>query len=166
MISLICAATAGPFLLMAATTDVALRMVPNSVCVALAADGLIGRGLAHTLPVSLVAAICVFVPATVCWRHGLMGGGDTKLLSAVSLLVPASIVPHLILTISLVGGLLAVFYWMIKRLSGAHGIARRRGLLLRVVQIERHRIRRGFSLPYAVAISMGTFLILGRELMS
>ena len=164
MISLICAATAGSFLFLAAITDVACRVVPNSICAALAADGLIEQGLTHTLPASLIAATCVFVPAVVCWRHGLMGGGDTKLLSVASLLVPASMTPYLVLTISLIGGLLAGLYWMMKQLSGARGMARGRGAFFRVVRIEQHRIRRGFSLPYAVAISMGTILTLGREM--
>lgn len=166
MIAHILAATAVPFLLAAAVTDISVRMVPNSVCAALAVDGGMIGGVGHDLPASLLAMLCVFVPAIVFWRHGFMGGGDAKLLAAVSLLVPAHVVPSLVLTIALVGGALALVYWTMTRLMTPSYIPMRRQAVSRVLRVERYRIRRGFSLPYAVAISGGTLFMLGRGLAS
>ena len=164
MISFMCATMAIPLLLLAATTDLALRMVPNFVCLALAIDGVIGRGFSCALPTSLLAMLCVFVPAIVCWRHGLMGGGDAKLLAAVSLLVPANAVLLLVLAIALSGGIIGLFYWTMKLFVGSPKTASRRRAFYRILQIERHRIRRGFSIPYAMAITSGTLFVLGCEL--
>ena len=166
MIYLVCALTAVVLLLVAATTDIALRIVPNFVCVALAFDGLIGRTFGHSMPLSLLAAFCVLIPAIVCWRHGLMGGGDAKLLAAVSLLVPATAVPSLVLTIALSGGALAMVYVVMQRLAGAPSVSRHRRTISRVLCIERYRMHRRFSIPYAVAISSGTLFTLTHGLTS
>ena len=158
-----CTLAAIPFLLLAATTDLALRMVPNFVCLSLAIDGLVSRGVDYTLPTSLLAMSCVFVPAVVCWRHGLMGGGDAKLLAAVSLLVPAGAVPSLVLAIAIAGGALATCYWAMKHVTKSPRMAAGEQALSRVVRVERYRIHRGFSIPYAMAIASGTLFIFGRE---
>ena len=166
MIAHLLAATAIPFLLVAAVTDISLRIVPNSVCAALALDGATIGGLGHDLTVSLLAMLCVFVPAVVFWRHGFMGGGDAKLLAAVSLLVPAHVVPVLVLTIAIVGGVLALVYWTMTRLMKPSKKAAGKQTLSRILRVEHYRIRRGFSLPYAVAISGGTLFTLGHGIAS
>ena len=163
MISFVCALLAVPFLLFAATTDIALRVVPNFVCLTLAVDGLIGRGVGYTLPISLLAMSCVFVPAVVCWRHGLMGGADAKLLAAVSLLVPAGTVPSLVLAIAMSGGVLAACYWALKRFTAFPKTVPCRQAFFRVLRAEQYRIHRGFSIPYATAIASGTLFIFARE---
>ncbi len=166
MIAHLLVATAVPFLLVAAATDISVRMVSNFVCAAVALDGAMIGGFAHDLSTSLLAMLCVFVPAIVFWRHGFMGGGDAKLLAAVSLLVPAPVVPSLVLTIALVGGVLALMYWTLTRLMAPSNLPVRRQTLSRILRVERYRIRRGFSLPYAVAISGGTLFTLGRGMTS
>ena len=153
-------ATASLFLLAAAATDVSIRVVPNAVSAVLTIDGVLAGLLAHGLVPSLAAALCVFVPSVVLWRHGLIGGGDAKLLTAVSLLVPASSVPSLVLTIAIAGGALALIYWLAGRVIVAPTTKPDARLLRRLVRIESYRMRRGFSLPYAVAISGGTLFTL------
>ena len=166
MISFVCALMAVPFLLLAATTDITLRMVPNFICLSLAIDGLIGRGVGYTLPTSLLAMSCVFVPAIVCWRHGLMGGADAKLLAAVSLLVPAGAVPSLVLAIAISGGVLAICYWALKHCIALPKLVPCKRAFYRILRAERYRIHRGFSIPYALAIASGTLFIFGREFAS
>lgn len=165
MIAHLLVAMAVPFLLAAAATDIAARVVPNFVSATVAVDGAAISGLGHDLSHSLLAMLCVFVPAIVFWRHGFMGGGDAKLLAAVSLLVPAHAVPSLVLAIALVGGGLALVYWTMTRLMTSD-MPMRRQTLSRILRVERYRIRRGFSLPYAVAISGGTLFMLGRGMAS
>ena len=160
MMSQLLLATAVLLLVAAATTDVSLRTVPNAVSAVLAIDGILVGVFAHALLPSLAAASCVFVPSVIFWRHGLMGGGDAKLLTAVSLLVPARLVPSLVLTIALAGGALALIYWSTRRVMTLRTDGRDKRLLRRILRIECHRIRRGFSLPYAVAISSGTLFTL------
>lgn len=162
MIAHFLVATAVPFLLAAAATDIAVRIVPNSVCAALAMVGAMIGVLGHDLPASLLAMLCVFVPAIAFWRHGFMGGGDAKLLAAVSMLVPAHVVPVLVLTIAIVGGILGLVYGTMTRLMTPSERPPQKQTLGRILRVERYRIQRGFSLPYAVAISGGTLFTLGR----
>lgn len=159
-----CVTIAVALLVAATASDIALRMVPNWVCVGLGLDGLTVQAFAHSIPFSLLALFATFIPAAVCWRHGFMGGGDVKLLSAATLLVPPHAVLMLVLAVALAGGMLGVVYWTMTQLSRSTVHNRPRHGLLRVLGVERYRIRRGFSLPYAVAISIGTLYVLGESL--
>lgn len=149
-------------LLAASAGDLAMRMVPNRLCVALGLDGLALQASAHAIPLSVLAMTAVFIPAFACWRLGVMGGGDVKLLGAVTLLVRPAAVPTLVLAIALAGGLLGVLYWTMMRSFAPPVTAHPSDLLRRILRIERHRIARGCSLPYAVAIAGGTLFVLAR----
>ncbi len=142
-------------LMLAAVGDVALRIVPNWLSVAVATDGIVLRTVYGNLPVAAAAALAVFVPAALCWRRGLMGGGDVKLLAAASLLVAPSLVPRLLLLVALAGGLLGLVYYAMRLVLRAPSRIRSRLLVVRILRIEQHRISRGFSLPYASAIALG-----------
>jgi prepilin peptidase CpaA len=157
-------------LLFAAAQDVAVRTVPNRVSLIVAAAGL---GL-NTLDSQLVPALfgggLVFAGSWFCWRRGWIGGGDVKLLSACSLLVPPTSVPELILSTAIAGAALALLYLALGALlaqllpTGAPtqpaSAGRTTGLLRRVWRAERRRICRRLSLPYACAISTGVLLTL------
>lgn len=159
-----CLAIAILLLLAAAASDVARRIVPNRVCVALGLDGLVMQISAHSLPLSMLTMLGVFVPAAICWRYRLMGGGDVKLLAAATLLVQPRAVPVLVLAVALAGGLFGLMYWTAGHLLRAPAVERPSDRLRRILRIERHRMYRGFSLPYAVAISCGTLYVFGRGL--
>jgi len=160
-ILLLAAATA---LLFAAAHDVAVRTVPNRVSLIVAAAGL---GL-HTLDGQLVPALfgcgVVFAGCWYCWRHGWIGGGDVKLLSACTLVVPPTSVPELVLSTAIAGAVLALLYLALgvalARLLPSGATPRPTGLLRRVWRAERRRIRRRLSLPYACAICAGVLLTL------
>jgi prepilin peptidase CpaA len=155
---------AGTSLLFAAAHDVAVRTVPNRVSLVVAAAGL---GL-NTLDGQLVPALfgggLVFAGCWFCWRHGWIGGGDVKLLSASTLLVPPAAVPELVLGTAIAGAVLALLYLalgvILARLLPGGAAARPTGLLGRVWRAERRRIRRRLSLPYACAICAGVLLTL------
>lgn len=156
---LLAAATA---LLFAAVHDVAVRTVPNGVSLVVAAIGLELSLLDGQLVPALFGGVLVFCGCWYCWRHGWIGGGDVKLLTACTLLVPPAAVPELILATAIAGGALALFYLALgaalaRRLPGS---ATPIGLLGRIWRAERRRIRRRLSLPYACAISAGVLLTL------
>lgn len=160
----LCEVIAIPLLLITAAGDLRARIVSNGMCLALAIDGLVMQAVAHTLPVSIFVMFAVFIPAIVLWRHGIMGGGDAKLFAATALLVQPYAVPMLLLFTALAGGMLGFVYWSMKYLLSKPATYSPGGPLRRIIRIERYRIRRGFSLPYAVAISTGTLCMFGKEL--
>jgi prepilin peptidase CpaA len=166
MIVAVCTMLAITILLAAAATDFAARVVSNRLCVALGLDGLAIQLPAHTLAVATLTTLAVFLPAMVCWRHGLMGGGDVKLLGAATLLVHPGAVPAMVLSISLAGGLLALAYWGLARVLPTPAKRRPAGLLRRILRIEHYRIRNGSALPYAIAIAVGTGRVLGLRVLS
>ncbi|WP_428377994.1 prepilin peptidase [Lichenicoccus sp.] len=147
-------------LLVAAAGDVATRMVSNKLSILIALDGILLQSTAGAGLAPYGAALAVFVAGAICWRVGLMGGGDVKLLAAAALLVPAPLVPGLILSVALAGGILGLLYVGLRLLVGKPSVRRSRVLLWRLLRIEQYRISRGFSLPYASAIAAGAAFVL------
>jgi prepilin peptidase CpaA len=160
---LLAAATA---LLFAAAHDVAVRTVPNLVSLIVATAGLALNALDGHLVQAFFACGVVFAATWYCWRRGWLGGGDVKLLSACVLLVPPILVPELLLSTTLAGGVLALCYMGVARLlpgivaPGPNGAVQHPNLMRRVWRAERRRIRRGQSLPYCCAIMVGALLTL------
>jgi prepilin peptidase CpaA len=144
----------------AAGHDLVARTIPDALVGAAALIGLLLRVGAGDLGWALTAAALVFAAAALAWRFGALGGGDVKLLGAAALLVPPAAVPALVLAVALAGGVVAAIYLVLRpllRLSGLRPAATP-GLSLpaRALRAEAWRIRRGASLPYAVAIAAGT----------
>lgn len=153
------------FVLLAATTsDLAVRTVPNWFSVVLGIDGISMRIQDDMIVFSVLGAGIVFILAFCCWRRQIMGGADVKLLAAVSFLVRPSAIPTLMLAIALAGGMLGLLYWILPRLLLKPSTVRPRFILGRVLRIERYRISRGFSLPYVVAIAVGSVYAIGKGL--
>jgi prepilin peptidase CpaA len=152
-----------PLLIFAALHDVAARTIPNSVPLGIVLLGVLLRQADGTLPQGLMLAGLVFVVCFACWLRGWMGGGDVKLLAAAALFVPPATVGAMVISTSLFGGVVALFYLV------ARAVARRsrfipgptpRGLLARALRAERWRLRRGAPLPYASAIAAGTMFVI------
>ena len=157
---------AGMAVLFAAAHDVAVRTVPNGVSLIVAAAGLTLNALGGQLLAALFGGVLVFAGAWCCWRRGWIGGGDVKLLSACSLLVPPVSLPELLLGTALAGGVLALSYVALARVlpfrgpNTPAGPMRGSSLIRRVCRAERRRINRGLSLPYSCAIAAGVLLTL------
>ena len=168
-IILFAAATA---LLFAAAHDVAVRTVPNGISLIVAVAGLGLNAMDGQVVSALFSGGLVFAATWYCWRRGWIGGGDVKLLTACAFLVPPASVPELVLGTAIAGGLLALLYLALARLPpGAatlnpvghpvgHPAGRPAGMMQRIWRVERRRIRRGLSLPYACAIAAGAALTL------
>jgi prepilin peptidase CpaA len=144
----------------AALHDLAVRTVPNWVAVALLLVGIAARLLSGDLLLGLAVAAAVFAAAAVLWLRRLMGGGDTKLLGAIALVVPPSRLPDLLLMTALCGGVLALYYLAMSYVVGRPAPGRRRTFLARLAKAERWRLSRRGPLPYAVAIAGGSILSL------
>jgi prepilin peptidase CpaA len=146
--------------LVAALYDLATRTVPNWMAMALAALGIVQRSVDGTIGASLIAAVAIFCGAALCWRRGWLGGADVKLLAAAAVVVPPSQVFDLLTLVALAGGVLALFYVVVRRLGPAPKRHRPRSLPARIARVERWRLCRRPTLPYVCAIAAGLVLTL------
>lgn len=154
-------------LLLVSARDVAARTIPNGASVLLATIGAVLRWQDGSLILAATLALSVVFGAALCWRFGVLGGGDVKLLGAAVFLIPPGTAPDLLLLVALWGGALAALYLVLRRLvprlSRMRPHARRplaRGVLRRALRAESWRIRRRGSLPYGSAIAAGTLTAL------
>jgi prepilin peptidase CpaA len=147
-------------LLCAAWTDVAARIIPNGVAIALVLIGLLTRLFAgfSAMAISAGLALVVFVLLALAHARGMLGGGDVKLAAATAIGLPAESIYHFITYTALAGGVLACLHLML-RLALRHKPPRapKRGawLIRRVLAAEHWRLVRHGSLPYGVAIACG-----------
>jgi prepilin peptidase CpaA len=158
----------------AAGTDLKDRRIPNEIVAAVAAVGLT-QGLI-TRPgqiwLSLLVASVVFCGLAVLSRYRIIGGGDLKLISAVTLLVPPEHVGQLLIEIALAGGVLSCIYLLAPyalrsglatSFAAAEVTEPEVGFDLKIRK-KRVRIGAGGLLPYAVAILGGALIYVTREL--
>ena len=148
-------------LVTAALHDLAFRTVPNRLSAAVFAVGVLAAAFEGRLLYSLAGAASLFIVAALCWRRGLMGGGDVKLIAASAALLPSGGLVQFVLLVAICGGLLAVVYLLLQRIIRMRPVARPKGLLGRVLRAECWRIARRGSLPYASAIVAGALIVLG-----
>ena len=142
-------------LLGAGLHDFAFRTVPNRLCLALLACGLILRLLGADVWQGLLAGFIVFGLCAAVWRFGWLGGGDVKLLGAASVFVAPAVVPEMVFYTSLAGGVLATVYLVGSKLVPMPAPVRPATLLGRIGRCELWRMHRRGPLPYAAAIAAG-----------
>lgn len=167
-------------LLMAATRfDLRERIIPNRLVALIGASGLLLSLVSRPewIWISLLAAVAVFVGLGFLAHFRLIGGGDVKLISAVTLLVPPERIGLLLLAISLVGGVisscyLAAFYVFtrphmrdlqthkMRRATTAHRFSK----LPHLFQSERTRILTATSVPYGAAVLGGVAVVTVSEI--
>jgi prepilin peptidase CpaA len=151
------------------------RIIPDSVSACVAVSGL---AIAFMLrPADIYASLgtfaIVFIGMCTLAHFDFIGGGDVKLISTVTLLVPSNEVPSLLLEIALVGGVLSCAYLLVRTLLrrellrstdgyAAAGLVRC-GVARRFRQ-ETARIIAGEPMPYAIAILGGVLCHGIREL--
>lgn len=159
VVPVILVAACAVLLLFAAVHDVVARTIPDFVPVGILAAALALNLLSGSLLLPLaVAAAVAAITALLYWLR-VMGGGDVKLLVAISFLLPPAEVPAAILAIAIAGGVLAALFLVLRPRVRGRRLApagRSAPLVRRAYAAELWRIRRGGPLPYAVAISAGT----------
>jgi prepilin peptidase CpaA len=154
----------------AAWRDLSTRTIPDAVSIALALFGLslrLTQGLTAAA-LSLAVAAGLFLILLACHGRGLIGGGDVKLLTALTLGLPPIESYRLVAATALAGGVLAILYLVLSRaLAGVRRsptpARRRRYLLLRIAAVELWRIRRRCALPYGVAIAIGMLVAVSSQ---
>lgn len=154
--------------LLAAWHDLVSRTVPNWMPAIIAGFGIVAAFVSARLLISTGLGLAIFVAAAICWRRGLMGGADVKLLGAIAIALPPGMLSLFIIAMSIAGAVHAVAYMVARRVvtrppalrGGPSRIPpRTRSLLPRVLRAERWRISRGGPLPYACAIAFGFLFV-------
>jgi prepilin peptidase CpaA len=143
-------------LLCVAATDIAARLIRNEICLALALLGIV-RQIADPMQLvqSLIVATILFVLLLVVYQRRLIGGGDVKLLVALSIGLPLAGVVELLAVTALAGGVLAVLHLMMRALPTPRLAPAGASFLRRVYAVERWRHVRRAPLPYGIAIACG-----------
>lgn len=160
-------------LLVAAGTDLRRRVIPNRIVLMVAVGGLTLSLISqpHLAWINLIVAVMLLggLGALAHRRH--LGGGDAKLIAAVSLLVPPQHIGSLLMAIAFAGGLLSLAYLAayhmlkpvhITRRGGAENGPRRSRRTW--WSDERIRLASGRSVPYGVAVLGGVGAYLASEL--
>lgn len=152
-----------PLLIFAAARDIATRLIPDEVSIAIAVAGLTGRVMTAgwaDAGLSLLIGVALFLLLLPLAARGLLGGGDVKVMSAMAV----GLAPHetwfFIVTTVFAGGLLGVAYILGRHVVPQPRLAGQASLLRRVLVVEAWRVRRRGPLPYAVAIAVGGILVL------
>ncbi len=156
-------------LFVAAVSDFRHRIIPNRLVMLTAGCGATIRLVIDPRSIGLsiaIAAVLVLALGLAAHRQWI-GGGDAKLVAAVTLLVPPGEITALLLIIAVSGGLLSGIYLV------AHATARRRAFVAvaggrsplalsrregmrraEIIQIAESR-----SIPYGVAIFTGAAFV-------
>jgi prepilin peptidase CpaA len=97
----------------AAVSDVTSRIIPNWVTLTVGTGGVILRlatANRHGMWTSVGAAAVLFVALRLLSGVGAVGGGDVKLIAAVTLGQPPASMLLILLGIGVAGGAIAMFY--------------------------------------------------------
>jgi prepilin peptidase CpaA len=151
-------------LVAAALSDIAHRIIPDSISAFLALCGLAAAALhgAQALALSAAAAIVLFAALALLHARGMLGGGDVKLASAVALGLPPGGIGSFLAATACAGGVIALMHLAARPFAPRLSPARGASPLRRILAAECWRIRRRGSLPYGVAIACGgAFVLLG-----
>lgn len=157
-----------------AKRDLAVRIIPNRFVILIATAGLILNVMTRpdlTL-LSLLFSLITFLLLGTLVHYNFLGGGDAKLIAAVTLIVPPAQLSQLLITISLAGGMLSAAYFVAYWKRPAK-LAFRRSDANRAAPAKRpNRPHRKYhanavmrhTVPYAVAVLGGTCIYLASEL--
>lgn len=132
-------------LLVAAFTDLRSRRIANWLNASIALGAPLfwwasGLALWPDIALQLAVALATFAVLAVLFALRAMGGGDVKLLTALSLWIAPLPFMNLLIMMALLGGLLTIVF-------GAWHVMRRQ--------------RDKLAIPYGVAISMAGLWVLG-----
>ncbi|WP_434144978.1 A24 family peptidase [Photobacterium leiognathi] len=120
--------------------DISVRKIPNTLCLLAAIVCLIFAYQHHYLASGLLSSSVVLLGSMVLFYLNIMGAGDGKFAAALALAIPWQQLNIALFLTAIVGGLLAVIYFIKYRL------------------ILRNKIKQDPGLPYGVAIGLGFFI--------
>lgn len=158
--------------------DLKDRIIPNELVGVVAVTGI---AISLTMRpgqagISLIAAAFVLIGLGFLSHFNFMGGGDVKLITATTLLVPPDRIGQLFIMIALAGGVLACVYLVARNAlktnqpGGPVAVANKAGEQgperVGWLSEECARITNGGPMPYALAIMAGVVVYLVTELPS
>ncbi|WP_318480071.1 A24 family peptidase [Photobacterium leiognathi] len=120
--------------------DIKHRKTPNILCLLTAIICLIFTYQHHYLASSLLSSSMVLLGSIVLFYFNIMGAGDGKFAAALALAIPWQQLNIALFLTAIVGGVLAIIYFIKYRL------------------ILRNKIKQDPGLPYGVAIGLGFFI--------
>jgi prepilin peptidase CpaA len=147
---------------LAALSDVAELRIPNRVSVAIAAVYPVHvLAAAQTVPwlEAVGLAATVFAIGVGLFACRMMGGGDVKLMSAITLWAGPLCLADFLLVTAVVGGLLSLLMLSSLRFPVAFALAN-------LGAKEASETLLGRSVPYGVAIAAGAYLAIGPVLLA
>jgi prepilin peptidase CpaA len=150
-------------LVASSVVDLKKRIIPDELVILVAVCGLCACLAARASEVGfgLLAAAGVFIVLVLCCRANWLGGGDVKLMSALSLAVPVHQVGPLMVEISVAGAILCCAYLTARlalkslQIQPAGPAPSAQGRFSAWARCESERIMAGRSVPYALAIFGG-----------
>ncbi len=144
-------------LLYVAFIDIAVRLIYNQISFSIFILGVIHQllDISYVLE-SVIMSSLLFVMLIFIYIRGWIGGGDVKLLTAVSIGMPSSLLIQFLTMTALSGGILAIIHLFLRHLPAPELVSRRASLLNRIYIIERWRHTRKAPLPYGAAIACGS----------
>lgn len=161
----------GMLLIWAAINDARFFIIPNWVSASLVGLFLmfiiVNAVINGTTPLedthwisAVVTALVVTTIFTILFAMGYMGGGDVKLIGAISLWAGAELIVGFLLATTIAGGILAIFWTL-------HSKLKKRGFgdLIRRPQIlsepdENLTLGLKTSIPYGIAIAAGGLFVM------
>ena len=146
----------------AAARDIATRLIPDGVSIAIVVAGFASRAMLGWTDavLSLAIGILLFILLLPLAMRGWLGGGDVKLISAMAVgLAPNDTWLFIVATV-FAGGVLGLAYILGRNLVPELRLAGGETLFRRVLVVEAWRMRRRGPLPYAVAIATGGLIVL------
>ena len=131
------------------TVSLRISNLITGLVLALAVVAAALAGLRIELWQNLAAFLVVLAIGTALFSRSVLGGGDVKLLAAVSLWVDGGTAVRLVAAIAIAGGILALVI-IVLRIAASDRVARRVKTL-----------QPGAGIPYGIAIGLGTLLVIG-----
>lgn len=142
-------------LVWAAWSDLRDYIIPNRICLAVAAlypTHVLATGAYGAVPGALAAAAATFAAGFALFAFRVAGGGDVKLMTSVALWAGPSMIADFLLMTGLAGGLLAA--WLATRAWRQHAEANPDGTLgIRLLAVRHTKV------PYGAAIALGGLYI-------
>ncbi|WP_318434761.1 A24 family peptidase [Photobacterium leiognathi] len=120
--------------------DIKHRKIPNILCLLTASVCSIFAYQHHYLASSLLSSSVVLLGSMVFFYFNIMGAGDGKFAAALAFAIPWQQLNIALFLTAIVGGVLAIIYFIKYRL------------------ILRNKIKQDPGLPYGVAIGLGFFI--------
>jgi prepilin peptidase CpaA len=131
------------------------NLVPAALCLLWPAYALATAPSLYDVLTAAGCGLAVFLVGAVMFARGWLGGGDVKLLAAATLWAGPAGTPTLLVTTSVLGGVMALFLLM----PFGSQLAASARLMLGQIPLD-HQIGSGVPVPYGIAIAGAALIVI------